>query len=120
VAERTVALPDAEAQPGVLEVGNVWINFLNNQVAVDGQPVVLTFQEFELLSSLVQQPDRVVPVDAITESIWAESGRPVVRRLNVLIHRLRAKMARSRPYQIESVRGRGYGFLAVGGRRRAG
>ena len=49
MAERTVALPDAEAQPGVLEIGNVWINFLNYQVAVDGQPVVLTFQEFELL-----------------------------------------------------------------------
>lgn len=119
MAEQTAALPDMELEPGVLEIGNVWINFLNFQVAVDGEPVVLTFQEFELLSALVQRLDRVISVEAITQSIWAENGRPVVRRLNVLVHRLRTKMARSRPYQIESVRGRGYGFLAVGGIRRA-
>ena len=51
--------------------------------------------------------DRVISVDMLTRALWHASGHVYVRRLNVVVHRPRAKLATSRPYQIESVRGRG-------------
>ena len=112
MAERIASPYDPATKPSELEAGNVWLNFLTYQVVVGGEPVTLTFQEFELLNALVQRLDRVVPVDALTLAIWGETGHLMTRRLNVLIHRLRHKLADSEPYQIEGVRGRGYGFIA--------
>ena len=93
-------------------LGNVVINPRTYGVAVDGSPVELTFSEFELLSRLCQEPDRVIDYDTLCKTIWPGSGHREKRRLNVAICRIRAKLALSQPYKVETVRGRGYGFLA--------
>ena len=113
MSETTVSSTSPEGHDALLKVGNLTVNFYNFQVAVDGFPVFLTFQEFELLRLLVANPDRVVSNDELTSSLWHATGRTLVRRLNVVVHRLRAKLASSSPYQIDSVRGRGYGFIAA-------
>jgi len=49
-------------------------------------------------------------------SLWGDASRRSLRHLNVLIHRLRGKLAGSPQFVIETVRGRGYGLLrAVNG-----
>jgi len=101
--------PDVEAE--IITLGNLSLNLGNYRVTVDGLPVEVTYYEFELLRLLAAQHDRVVPYHSLSLSLWRGAGRSAIRHLNVITHRLRTKLAGSRPYVIETVRGRGYGLL---------
>jgi DNA-binding response OmpR family regulator len=101
------ALEDAN----LLTAGNLALNAATFRVTVDSAVVELSYHEFELLRILLTNLDRVITYEALTEELWRQTGRPAVRHLNVLIHRLRGKLAGSQPYVIETVRGRGYGLL---------
>jgi DNA-binding response OmpR family regulator len=109
------ALPDSataqEASGRVRCLGNLSLNLDNYRVSIEGEQVELTFREFELLRILAEQPDKILAYDTLTSAVWGLSGRRAIRHLNVVVHGLRAKLAASRPYVIETVRGRGYGLL---------
>src|SRR5262245_18992062 len=111
MAESPASISEVPIDTSELTVGNVRLNLLNFQVEVAGEPVLLTYKEFDLLHAFVRHLDHVISADVITRAIWGDSGRQFTGRLNVIIHRLRAKLAGSHPYGIESVRGRGYGFI---------
>lgn len=111
MADTWVSSGDTSLSPSVAQAGNLVVNFDNYHVFVENEPISLSFQEFELLRALLSNIDRVISVDMLTRALWHASGHVYVRRLNVVVHRLRAKLATSRPYQIESVRGRGYGLI---------
>ncbi len=97
--------------PAVRVLGNLTLNLNNYRVGVGGELVSLTFHEMELLQIFFDRPDRVIPYAEITSSVWGNTEAGTVRHLNVLVHRLRSKLAGSSPYVIETVRGRGYGLL---------
>ncbi len=108
----TVPMRSADAdQHGVLTLGNLSLNLDNYRVVVGGTVVDLTYSELELLHLFFLQPDRVIPYEQITRVLWANEERGSIRHLNVLVHRLRNKLAGSDLYVIETVRGRGYGLL---------
>jgi two-component system OmpR family response regulator len=96
---------------GVRTLGNLSLNLNSYRVAVGTEVIGLTYHELELLRVFFDQYDRVIPYKEITERIWGTSERTALRHLNVLVHRLRTKIASSYPYVIETVRGRGYGLL---------
>ena len=96
---------------GVRTLGNLSLNLNSYRVAVGQDVIGLTYHELELLRVFFDQYDRVIPYKEITERIWGTSERTALRHLNVLVHRLRTKIAASYPYVIETVRGRGYGLL---------
>jgi two-component system OmpR family response regulator len=96
---------------GVRTLGNLSLNLNSYRVAVGQDVIGLTYHELELLRVFFDQYDRVIPYKEITERIWGTSERTALRHLNVLVHRLRTKIASSYPYVIETVRGRGYGLL---------
>ncbi len=100
------------AKPAVV-LGNLSMNLQNYAVIVGQEDVELSYQEFELLLLLTLQPDRILPHEEITLSLWNAAGKLYLRRLAVLVHRVRAKLARSQPYVVKGVRGRGYGLIAV-------
>ncbi|MPZ23837.1 MAG: hypothetical protein GEU28_09880 [Dehalococcoidia bacterium] len=100
-----------EAGDAVLKAGNLVVDLESYRATVDGSPVDLTYQEFELLTLLLKQTGRVVTYDDLVRARWNAAGGREVRRLTVLVCRLRAKLARSWPYQIRTVRRRGYGLL---------
>jgi DNA-binding response OmpR family regulator len=95
-----------------LTFGNVAVNTSTYSVSVDGEPIDLTFNEFELLRLLYREPNRVIDYDTLCESLWSSKGAKERRRLSVAVCRLRAKLARSEPYKVETVRARGYGFIS--------
>jgi len=106
------ALSDfAGEHEGVRTLGNLSLNLNSYRVAVGTEVIGLTYHELELLRVFFDQYDRVIPYKEITERIWGTSERTALRHLNVLVHRLRTKIADSYPYVIETVRGRGYGLL---------
>jgi DNA-binding response OmpR family regulator len=91
--------------------GNMAVNPSTYGVLVSGRPVDLTFYEFELLYRFCQEPDRIIDYDSLCQSLWASQGQKERRRLSVAVCRLRAKLASSHPYKLETVRGRGYGLI---------
>jgi DNA-binding response OmpR family regulator len=112
VRETVAATQTSDA---LIELGNVALNPANYRVTVGGQRVDLTYHEFDLLRLLASQADRVVDFRELAQALWTAAGHREIRRLNVLAFRLRAKLAGSEPYRIETVRGRGYGFIRAPG-----
>ena len=96
---------------GRLRLGNLEIDLDSFRVSVEGQPVHLTRLEFDLLCELAANADRVLSLDALAQFLWSTRGRRESRRLSVMVFRLREKLQGSAPYQITTVRRRGYGLL---------
>lgn len=101
-----------ESPPTEMVFGNVRINMATFAVFVRDKAVDLTFYEFELLKLLCREVDRIVNYDALCQGLWHSIGQRERRRLSVAICRLRSKLDASWPYKVETVRGRGYGFIA--------
>jgi DNA-binding response OmpR family regulator len=106
-----VSMQEESDPQGVYTLGNLTLNLDNYRLAIGEEVVDLTFLELELLRLLVLKPNAVIRYDDMTRMLWQRTNRASTRHLNVLIHRLRAKLAGSYPYAIETVRGRGYGLL---------
>jgi DNA-binding response OmpR family regulator len=100
-----------ETRQHQFSLGNLTIDLDTYRVSVDGVAVVLSPNEFDALRVFFGSPNRVLPYKSLTEAIWKAQGPREVRKLKVLIYRLRLKIAESFPYEIETVRGRGYGLL---------
>jgi DNA-binding response OmpR family regulator len=97
-----------------LTVGNIALDLSTYRVSVATRPASLSYQEFELLRLLAGSPDRVASFASLSNFLWGTQGQRENRRLNVLVCRLRGKLADSAPYRLETVRGRGYGLLSHG------
>ena len=102
----------SESLDGYLVFGNLQVDPRTFGVTISDQAVDLTFYEFELLSLLCREVDRIVHYETICQTLWSSFGQLERRRLSVMIFRLRAKLSASWPYKVETVRGRGYGFIA--------
>ena len=111
-----------QGAPGVAAVpaGNILVDVARYQASVGNRPVVLTYQEFELLRLLVGRLDRIVPFDELVDGLWHGDPVGTRRRLRVVVCRLRAKLDGAQPYRIETVRARGYGLTVFGREQEAG
>ncbi|MBM2619659.1 response regulator transcription factor [Actinoplanes sp. LDG1-06] len=91
--------------PQTVEFGPLLIDFSARTVRVDGEPVVLTRKEFDILASLARQPGVVVTRERILLDVWRTtwSGK---HTLEVHVASLRAKLGR--PTLVQAVRGVGY------------
>ncbi len=94
-----------------ITLGNLILNVGSYSVFINEQAIDLSVHEFEILSILAHQPDRILPYATLAEEVWASSDRRHIRHLNVLVHRLRQKLMDSHPFVIHTVRGRGYGLV---------
>jgi DNA-binding response OmpR family regulator len=100
-----------EAESRVVRLGNLIVDMNTYRVRVGEEFVALGLHEFDALAILAQRPDHLVTYEELMVALWGASGHQYSRRLAVLIFRLRAKLQKSTPYVIESVRGRGYGLM---------
>jgi DNA-binding response OmpR family regulator len=96
-----------------ISLGNLTLNVGSYSVFINEQPVDLSVNEFEILSLLVHQPDRILPYAQLADEVWQSSDRRHIRHLNVLVHRLRQKLTDSYPFVIQTVRRRGYGLVRL-------
>jgi DNA-binding response OmpR family regulator len=104
-----------ETPKELLSLGNLSLNLNTFEVTVGGEVVTVSYQEFELLTELMKNEDRIISHASLTALLWNETGKLPMRRLSVLMHRLRVKLAASKPYRLRTVRSRGYGLVAIGG-----
>ena len=92
--------------------GELAIDFSKRQVEVRGEPVRLTYVEFEILSTLARAPGRVFSRTMLLERLWGDSSYRDPRTIDVHIRHLREKLERDAksPEYLFTVRGVGYHF----------
>lgn len=95
-----------------IEVGDLRIEASRRSVEARGEPVQLTYVEFELLHVLAGHPGRVYSRQQLLESLWGSADYRDPRTIDVHIRHLREKIEAdpSEPEYIFTVRGVGYRF----------
>ena len=95
-----------------IEEGDLRIDFEKRQVEVRGEPVRLTYVEFEILAGLARSPGRVFSRTMLLERVWGDSAYRDPRTVDVHIRHLREKLEQDarHPELIFTVRGVGYRF----------
>ncbi|MGN0276234.1 MAG: response regulator transcription factor [Hominisplanchenecus sp.] len=90
-----------------MSIGDLTLDEQKHEVYVKGEPVNLTFKEFELLSYLIKNRDFVLSRDKILNTIWNYEYEGESRTVDVHIGSLRQKLG-SCGDMIKTVRGIGY------------
>nr|WP_281496700.1 winged helix-turn-helix transcriptional regulator [Ornithinimicrobium sp. F0845] len=103
-----VAAPTATASP--IQVADVEVDEASWMVRAGGEPLDLTFKEFELLKFLVSHPGRVVTREQLLHEVWGTDYYGGTRTVDVHIRRLRAKLGPERESLIGTIRNVGYRF----------
>jgi DNA-binding response OmpR family regulator len=107
--ERTEEEPARET---VIRSGAVTIDEASYVARVNGQPLNLTFKEFELLKFLAQNSGRVFTRVQLLSEVWGYDYYGGTRTVDVHIRRLRAKLGNDHEQLITTVRNVGYSFAA--------
>ena len=102
---RRAAKPAAEDK--LFTAGSLAVDVKRRAVTVDGEPVILTYKEFELLCYLLENRGVVLSRDQILTKIWDYNYSGETRKVDVHIRTLRQKLGDAGAL-IETVRGVGY------------
>ncbi len=104
---------EAPEVPGPIRVADVIVDEGSWSVRAGGQPLNLTFKEFELLKYLVQHPGRVVTREQLLQEVWGMDYYGGTRTVDVHVRRLRAKLGPERESLIGTIRNVGYRFAGA-------
>ena len=107
-----MARDETEEEGGVVEHGELRIDPLKRSVTVGGEPVELTFVEFEMLLAMASSPGRVWSRDQLLGQVWGSSDYRDPRTVDVHVRHLREKIETEpgSPEYLLTVRGVGYRF----------
>ena len=99
------AYKDEKAE--IVAVGKLTLNPQTHTVKADGEKVILTLKEFELLHKFMRHPGRVYSREQLLSDIWGADYVGETRTVDVHIGTLRTKLGECGEY-IDTVRGVGY------------
>jgi two-component system KDP operon response regulator KdpE len=86
----------------------ITVDFVNQKVKVDNEPVSLTPGEYHLLVLLIRNQDTVVSYERITDEVWGKEYSGDNDNIRICIKRLRQKLHDIPPNMIINHRGTGY------------
>lgn len=111
VLRRTQSKLESTTQ-GIIQTGNLEINPQTREVYADGNEIILTAKEFELLCHLATHPRQVFSRDQLLESIWGLHDFIDPSTVTVHIRRLREKIEKdpTSPAHLVTAWGVGYKF----------
>ncbi|KXS49796.1 MAG: two-component system, OmpR family, alkaline phosphatase synthesis response regulator PhoP [Halanaerobium sp. 4-GBenrich] len=101
---------DEKIKDEIIEVGKIKIDISRHEVIYEGQKIILTPKEFELLRYLIINQGRVLSRDLLLEKIWGYEYAGDTRTVDVHIRRIRKKLNSD---YIATVRGVGYKFVKM-------
>ena len=65
---------------------------MQRRVRVNGQEIELTYTEFELLNTLIDNNGKIVTYDFILSKVWDDDDNSERKNIHVYINRLRKKI----------------------------
>jgi two-component system alkaline phosphatase synthesis response regulator PhoP len=80
------------------------------QASLNGEPLDLTYMEYELLKFLASHPGKVFSRETLLSRVWGYEYYGGARTVDVHIRRLRAKLGDAHEDLIHTVRSVGYRF----------
>ena len=96
-------------QNDVLEAGGIEINKSAHQASVNGQPIELSFKEFELLTYFLENQGIAHSREKILNNVWNYDYFGDARTIDTHVKKLRSKMGSKGNY-IKTIWGMGYKF----------
>jgi len=84
------------------------LNVDTYQAAIAGEPLELTYMEYELLRFLASNPGRVFTREVLLSQVWGYDYFGGARTVDVHIRRLRSKLGEGHAGMIQTVRSVGY------------
>jgi DNA-binding response OmpR family regulator len=104
----------AEVVSPTIQVGELFLDFARNRVALASKEILLSDTEYRLLCYLARNAGRIITRDQILERIWGEEYVGEDHLLHVTVGRLRQKVEdpARKPRYILTRRGIGYSFGA--------
>ncbi len=97
-------------RPELVEHSELVLNLETYQATIGGQPLDLTYMEYELLKFLAQNPGKVFTREMLLSRVWGYEYYGGARTVDVHIRRLRAKLGEEHANLIQTVRSVGYRF----------
>jgi DNA-binding response OmpR family regulator len=94
----------------LVEHSGLVLNLETYQASFNGNPLDLTFMEYELLKFLAQNPGKVFTREMLLSRVWGYEYYGGARTVDVHIRRLRAKLGEEHANLIQTVRSVGYRF----------
>ncbi len=104
ILRRTNQLDD-----GDIEVGGIYINQSAHEVKIDGEPIELSFKEFELLTYFVTNQGVALSRERILNNVWNYDYFGDARTIDTHVKKLRSKLWKKVEY-IKTIWGMGYKF----------
>ena len=98
-----------DAGGDVLSAGGIVIDKAAHQASVDGEPMELSFKEFELLTYFLENQGIALSREKIMNSVWNYDYFGDARTIDTHVKKLRSKMGAKGEY-IKTVWGMGYKF----------
>ncbi len=106
---RVAAQASAQASSTTLRGADIEVDLLTRRVRRDGESVLLSTTEFELLAYLVRHRGQVLSREQILSAVWGYDHDPATNVVDVYIGYLRRKLRRPEsPAPIFTVRAVGY------------
>ena len=91
------------------EVGGIRIDKAARQVTIDGNPIDLSYKEFELLNYFVENQGLALSREKILNNVWNYDYFGDARTIDTHVKKLRSKMGEKGEY-IKTIWGMGYKF----------
>lgn len=95
------------------DVGGIRIDKAAHQVTIDGEPVELSYKEFELLTYFVENQGLALSREKILNHVWNYDYFGDARTIDTHVKKLRSKMGAKGEY-IKTIWGMGYKFEVDG------
>ena len=102
----------AKSENEIVEIRGIKVDKTARRVFVNGEERVFTTKEFDLLTFLAQNPNRVYTKDELFREIWDMESIGDIATVTVHIKKIREKIEfdTSKPQYIETIWGVGYRF----------
>lgn len=112
---RRIYFEHSDEKSKVMKIGNLEIDMENFTVLIDGQKVMLTKKELEILWVLAENKEKVFTRENLLNSLWGYDYYGDCRTVDSHIKRLRAKLDEHPhdSWRIKTVWGMGYKFEVV-------
>lgn len=101
--------PSIKKEKELIEIEDLKLNLLSKELIINNENIILTKKEFEILSLLMQHPQKIFTREEIWKEIWKDESYVLERTVDVHVARLRKKLHEYGAY-ITNRSGYGYTF----------